>query len=113
LSTTMTSLTRSEGRSAMTRPMACASLWVGMMTDTRTEPRPSPPRCRGILLREDCIDSPRAASSAQRNPKRCENGNQQLPDPRRSPLGDPQAPEIEKCYERGGACEEADHQENA
>src|SRR5207244_13622600 len=33
-SLTMTSATRSEGRSASTRPMACALLWVGMTTDT-------------------------------------------------------------------------------
>src|SRR5215469_1675784 len=37
LSTTMTSVERSEGKSASTRPMACASLYVGMMTDTRTD----------------------------------------------------------------------------
>src|SRR5437588_1861562 len=36
LSTTMTSVVRSDGRSAKTRSIACASLWVGMMTDTRT-----------------------------------------------------------------------------
>src|SRR6185437_13561788 len=36
LSTTMTSVVRSDGRSARTRSIACASLWVGMMTDTRT-----------------------------------------------------------------------------
>src|SRR5437660_464542 len=47
LSTTMTSVTRLEGRSASTRPMACASLWVGMMTDTRTQICSSPPRGRG------------------------------------------------------------------
>src|ERR1700722_10272150 len=36
LSTTITSVTRSEGRSASTQPMACASLRVGMITETRT-----------------------------------------------------------------------------
>src|SRR5580700_1653556 len=36
LSTTITSVVRSDGRSARTRSIACASLWVGIMTDTRT-----------------------------------------------------------------------------
>src|SRR6266566_10163005 len=35
LSTTMTSVVRSDGRSAKTRSIDSASLWVGMMTDTR------------------------------------------------------------------------------
>ena len=35
LSTTMTSVMRSGGKSSSTRPIACASLCVGMMTETR------------------------------------------------------------------------------
>ena len=36
LSTTMISVVRLGGRPARTRSIACASLWVGMMIDTRT-----------------------------------------------------------------------------
>src|SRR6266478_3209280 len=99
LSTTMTSVVRSEGRSAKTRSIACASLWVEMMTDTLTGTWPrSQPRRRWPPLRQPCVNAPSTAGASDSEPKRCEHRNQQFPDPRGAPLRNPKATEKQKSH---------------
>src|SRR5215471_2284068 len=97
LSTTSTSVTRLAERSARTRPIACASLCVGMMTETRTElGLEQPPRSVGPALCQPGVDAPRSPSASYCEPKRGEDRNQQFPDPCRAPLRHPKAAKIQE-----------------
>src|SRR5579885_1356442 len=90
LSTTMTSVTSSEGRSANTRPMASASLWVGIMTETRT-------RFARHHHRDVGLFRARNASMPQLRPN-----------PGRAPFGDPQTAEKQKRDKSSGPRQQAD-----
>src|SRR5580704_4500059 len=120
----MTSVTRSAGRSARTRPMADASLRVGMMTDTRTRPGlaatglagawlKSPPRRGRPTLRQPRVDAPGSARASHGDRKGCHHRNQQFPDPGCSPLRYPKASEVQECHESGRAREQADNKKDA
>src|SRR5262249_24532526 len=109
LSTTMTSVARDEGRSARTRSIACASLWVGMITDTRPGLARSPPRRRRRSLREPGINSPCPASTSDSDSERCKHRNEKFPDPRRAPLRHPKARKIQEGHEGDRACEQTDN----
>src|SRR5262249_26612525 len=113
LSTTMTSVTRLEGKSASTRPMACASLWGGMMTETRTQIRSSPPYRGGASACQQRIDAPGSTRASNRKSQGCEHRNQELPDPRGAPLRHPKAAKIQKSYECNGSRNQADDQQNS
>src|ERR1700722_14659776 len=113
LSTTMTSVVRSDGRSAKTRSIACASLWVGMMTDTRTGiSLNQPPRRRWPPLRQPRINSPSSAGASDSKPERCQHRNQQLPDPRGAPLRNPKAAEIKKRHKSNWSGKQTDDQQD-
>src|SRR5215813_1707430 len=85
LSTTITSLTKSQGRSARTRPIACASLRVGMITETRTWPR-LPNQRVWPHARQKRIHSPGPPGAPDGDGKASQDGNQQLPDPTAAPF---------------------------
>src|SRR5258708_12762333 len=85
LSTTMTSVTRLEGRSASTRPMACASLWVGMMTDTRTQILSSPPIGLGPPPCQHPVTSPTTPPPPPHHPHRTHPHNHPSPTPSLTP----------------------------
>src|SRR3974390_574692 len=113
LSTTRTSVTRSAGRSARTRPMACASLCVGMITETRTGlGLDQPPRSIWPTLRQPCVDAPGPARASYRETKGCEDGNQQFPDPRGTPLRNPKTAEVQKRYKSRRTREQTDNEQN-
>src|SRR5438477_3349719 len=112
LSTTMTSVARSEGRSAKTRSIACASLWVGMMTDTRTYLIRSPPRRRWPPLRQQTINAPSPAGASDGEAERCEHRNQQFPDPRGAKLRNPKAAEKQKSYKCGRPGKQTDDEQD-
>src|SRR5713101_236396 len=113
LSTTRTSVTISAGRSAKTRPMDCASLCVGMTTDTRTWSwLKSPPWGGRPAPRQQCVNAPCSTGSPHRERKRCEHRNQQLPNPRRAPLRDPKTAQEQKCYQRGRARQQTEDKQD-
>src|SRR5690242_14307870 len=113
LSTTMTSVTKWEGRSASTRPIACASLWVGIITDTRKQIPSSPQQRLGVPPRQNRIDSPDATRASDRQPKASHHRNQQLPDPRRTQFRNPKAAKQEECGESGGTREQTKQQQDS
>src|SRR3984957_16555794 len=113
LSTTMTSVTRSDGRSARTRAIAWASLKVGMMTDTRMETARSPPPRGRPPLRQPGVNAPSPACASDREPKACQHRNQQFPYPRCAPLRNPKAAEKQKSHECGRTSQQTDDQQDA
>src|SRR5215472_4536300 len=72
---------KTGGRSASTRPMAGASLRVGMTTDTRTQIRSSPPRTRRAPPGQKRVDAPSPTGPSHRKSERYEHWNQEFPDP--------------------------------
>src|SRR5262245_36304173 len=110
-STTRTSATSPHGTSASTRSIDAASLNVGMMTETRT--RASPERDGRKAPREDSIQTEAASGPAQRHAGGHDHGNEELPDPRGSPLRDPEAREEAEGSECDETRREAHHEHNA
>src|SRR5580692_4905714 len=111
LSTTITSLIRSDGRSASTRPIACASLCVGMMTDTRMST--SPPQRGWPPLREPCVNAPSPACAAYGQPNTCKHRNQKFPYPGCAQLRNPKAAQKQKSHQCHRTGKQTDDQQDA
>src|SRR5215510_4682945 len=82
-----------------------------MTTETRTVG--SPERNVGIATRERGIDAEPAAGSTGRKAQCDDHRNEELPDPRGSPLGHPEAREEAERGERDGAARKTQDQEDA
>src|SRR5262245_51449196 len=90
LSTTRTSVTCAHGMSSSTRPIDCASLYVGMTTETRTS-RVLPDRHPGKTRGEGGVQREATSGGAEEEAQRDRHRHEQLPDPCRPPLRDPEA----------------------
>src|SRR5579862_445848 len=108
-STTRTSATSPRGTSASTRSIDAASLNVGMTTETRT----SPERDGRKAPREDGVQTEAASCPTERHAGRDDDGNEELPDPRRSPLRDPEAREEAAGRERDDTRRETRDEQDA
>src|SRR5215468_2050762 len=112
LSTTRTSLTCVHGMSSSTRPIDCASLYVGMTTETRNfgsspDGHLGEPRGKGGIHREA------ASGGAEEEAQRDRHRHKQLPDPGRPPLREPEAREEAEGAERDWAREDSQQQADA
>src|SRR5437773_7117806 len=97
--------------SASTRPIEAASLKVGMMTETRNGA--SPDRDGRIAAREGGVETEAASGTPERQAGGHDHGDEELPDPRGPPLGDPEAREPGEGGKRDETGREAEHEQDA